>query len=82
VSSRKRTASQELRKVQGKTIKAASAVKHETSDGCFYAVLELRFTDGSTFSFTLRGMPQVDVIFFKDDDDSPRYGSVELLAGD
>ena len=74
------TADEELGKIRGKTIKEASADKYEASDGCHYAVVELRFTDGSMFSFTLRGMPQVDAIFFKDDDDQPKYSSIELLA--
>ena len=74
------TAAEELAKISGKTVKSASADKYEASDGCWYAVMELRFTDGSMFSFTMRGMPQVDALFFKDDDDEPKHGSVELLS--
>jgi len=65
--------------LKGKTIKSATATNYESADSCRFAVVELRFTDGSSFSFTLHALPRVTAIIFKnDDDDNPK----ELLLVD
>lgn len=76
----KRTGNSELKKIIGKTIKECSVTEHEASDSCFYIVVELNFTDSSMFSFMLRNKPEVHGIFFKNDDDSPKYSDINLVS--
>jgi hypothetical protein len=59
-----------LKRIQGKTIKRASASRVEASDGCAYGTVQLDFTDGSSFSFRLRALPMIDAMFFPDEDNS------------
>lgn len=57
-----------LKRLKGKVIKSADITRHETADSCAFATFELRFADGSMFSFQLRSMPAIDGVFFPDED--------------
>jgi hypothetical protein len=63
----------------GKTIASASVVKDEAADSCFYAVLELAFTDGSKYSMSIYARPEVHGIFFKSDEDDKDAKEVMLV---
>jgi hypothetical protein len=61
------TSAQLLKKLGGKTIREAEVTRTEASDSCVFATFELRFTDGTQFSFQLRGMPAIEAVYFKGD---------------
>ena len=59
-----------LSKLKGKTIKRVTANMAETADSCAYATVEFEFTDKTSFSFQLRCMPDIQGMYFPDDNSS------------
>jgi hypothetical protein len=70
---------QKIKAIVGKTIEQVTVRDEEASDSCQYAIIVMKFTDGSSYEMKLTPWLAVDGIFFKNDNDDDTAKETQLV---